>query len=445
MKQLKRIFFLLAAMVVFFMSNSVPLVALANSWTPAPLTPGNWEVDPWKVDDWTPPTLNTSELNTPELNTPQLSNPEWQIPLWNTQEWSIPPWAVGPLNPDNITPPEWNPSDQSSLNEWGVHPLTVQVWEVEMGTPTNPYPVLQFQWWLENQLTDPSLSHLNLGEHTTNQTLGENSLTSPQVTDGRSSPLDSLTGYDPYGQQFTTYDGLKFTINDTALGLVSFTTGMLEAEMNGVSPGRGFVTSGGLHSILVNSVKTVGSGTGNPWVQGTGDVLDGALKTAQSIEGLNNVRTAIDSINQSWQGSARLGDSKFKTLFSNTSGGAVSTLSKFNIATGVIGAGFSGYESYQNIKAWNNETDFTKKTDLAGKSATSIGNTLLSGGAALASVPIPGLQVVGGALIVTGGALAIGGMALQWANKTETGRKIIAGTVNTAKKIGRGIKKLFGK
>lgn len=83
----------------------------------------------------------------------------------------------------------------------------------------------------------------------------------------------------------------------------------------------------------------------------------------------------------------------------------MTTLSKFNIATATVGIGFSAYETGANLHAWQNETNFEKKTDLAGKTFSSFGETLMGAGVISASIPTPATEVVGGVLLVTGAVL----------------------------------------
>lgn len=256
-------------------------------------------------------------------------------------------------------------------------------------------------------------------------------------------------GYNPNAEDPGFYEGIKYVVNDAIGQQVKLVGEVLDSNGN-----YQFGKSGTWKSFLVSGYKLVGQGTGNGYVQLSGDALDGILKGTDAVQGFRTYQNTIGNLQQILSSETVIGNSsKLGNLFTAT--GPMTTLSKFNIATATVGIGFSAYETGANFHAWQNETNFEKKTDLAGKTFSSFGETLMGAGVISASIPTPATEVVGGVLLVTGAVLWAAGTGLQWLNKSKTGRKIIKGTVETFKKVGKkvsdlgskigdGLKSLFG-
>lgn len=256
-------------------------------------------------------------------------------------------------------------------------------------------------------------------------------------------------GYNPNAEGPGFYEGIKYVVNDAIGQQVNLVGEVLDSNGN-----YQFGKSGTWKSFLVSGYKLVGQGTGNGYVQLSGDVLDGVLKGTDAVQGFRTYQNSIGNLQRILSIETVIGNSsKLGNLFTAT--GPMTTLSKFNIATATVGLGFSAYETGANLHAWQNEINFEKKTDLAGKTFSSFGETLMNAGVISASIPTPATEVVGGVLLVTGAVLWAAGTGLQWLNKSKTGRKIIKGTVETFKKVGKkvsdlgskigdGLKSLFG-
>lgn len=246
-------------------------------------------------------------------------------------------------------------------------------------------------------------------------------------------------GYNPNAEDPGFYEGIKYVVNDAIGQQVKLVGEVLDSNGN-----YQFGKSGTWKSFLVSGYKLVGQGTGNGYVQLSGDALDGVLKGIDATQGFQNVKTAIQGYQSIAGAQSQFGLlAKTKQLFTAT--GPMTTLSKFNIATATVGIGFSAYETGANFHAWQNETNFEMKTDLAGKTFSSFGETLMGAGVISASIPTPATEVVGGVLLVTGAVLWAAGTGLQWLNKSKTGRKIIKGTVETFKKVGKKVSELGSK
>lgn len=256
-------------------------------------------------------------------------------------------------------------------------------------------------------------------------------------------------GYNPNAEGPGFYEGIKYVVNDAIGQQVKLVGEVLDSNGN-----YQFGKSGTWKSFLVSGYKLVGQGTGNGYVQLSGDAFDGVLKGTEAVQGFNTAQKGVRDYRQLASSALRTGATwNLNSLFTAT--GPMTTLSKFNIATATVGIGFSAYETGANLHAWQNETNFEMKTDLAGKTFSSFGETLMGAGVISASIPTPATEVVGGVLLVTGAVLWAAGTGLQWLNKSKTGRKIIKGTVETFKKVGKkvsdlgskigdGLKSLFG-
>lgn len=369
----------------------------------------------------------------------------WSEPVWGDPTWKEPVWE--------------NPSTWESVPEWKDSP------EWKNSPDWKGSPEWQQPGWDNTQngsnnsggesSNDPGQKGTNdQGDSKTNDKAGEESGKDNKNNDNKSSNKNNNNtndspsyGYDPNNEGVGIYDGIKFVVNDGIGQQINLATEMLDPSMIGPDGNPQFGKANSWKGFLVSGYKMVGQGTGNDFMQLSGDAMDGVLKGKDAVEGINNIRSGIQSYRSIAGSQAQIGlMGKLRQSFTMT--GPMSTLSKFNIATAAVGAGFSAYETGVNYKAWSNEKNFEKKTELAGKTISSFGETLMNLGAISASVPTPATQALGGALLITGGVLWAAGTGLQWINKTKVGRKIIKGTVDTVKNIGsnikKGIKSLFG-
>jgi hypothetical protein len=433
MKSGLSLFFVMFILLLQF----APMVTLAQV---QPWQGSEWgdRIPPWQLDGWKgqgTKTIQQGQLERWELQQWYLQafpdRPVWQAEQWASEQWELQQWYI-----------TMNPSASSwEARQWAFSQWQLNQWQAQGQTD-------QRSW--EGNGTEGS-SHegeAHQGEgteganHSGNAHQGEG--TEGQAGNGK--PIDFA--YDPANDN-KAYDLLKFTINDVAGKTVKLSTDVIGGEMAQVLAGQEMDSLSSLkksrswQELLLSTAKV---STGNDILA---DVLEGGeayYKVRDVMDGITDFRGAVIGSNAGPVDPSDL--NRLRGTFNQLSPGnqafyegAERFIPKVGGALGLVGAGFAGYETYHNVTAIGKQATFEAKTDMTAKSISSAGETIANAGAFVAALPIPGAQAAGAVMGIAGGALWLGGLGLKWANKTETGRRAIRGTVNFVKK---GWKKLFG-
>jgi hypothetical protein len=416
-----------ALLIVLFQSFSFPIYASAT------IQP--WKGNPWTGQDWKGTPWDGKDLQ------------------WEGESWEGNPWEGKSTNGNDW---EGNGTDGQGTNGQGTNG---QSWEGYQWTNAPWY----MDPWLNNGWTpngfegnpftgngtngDPFSGNGTNGNpfagNGTNGSAFEGSTTAGNGTDGTSFEGNPTDVKLPMG-----YEVAKYITNDVIGGQVNlisdFSSFDFEANPNGFRPGATFFST-----LMLNGVK-VGLGDKTPWyVNGIADAQDGTLKTIDAVGAykdykiIQNARQAADA-GRGIRGAFQVAENS--EILSQLS--KVGSISKLNIATAAVGAGYSAFElGFNGAKAYdvlNSDVAGNKKVSAVAEATSNLGDLMMNAGVVTAA--FPGGQAAG-AVMIAGGAAIWGASKLTKlvADNWEGVKKFAKNPIkSTSKAIGKGISKIKG-
>ncbi|MEW4309500.1 hypothetical protein [Rossellomorea marisflavi] len=253
-----------------------------------------------------------------------------------------------------------------------------------------------------------------------------------------SSPYEPKNNTLPYG-----YEVAKYVTGDIITGQIDM-IGDFYQNPDSFRPGPSFFSS-----IILNGVK-VGMGENTPsYINAISDAQEAVLNTVDGIGAANDLRNIRNLKNAESAYSTVKGGvdvAKGASGFSNLS--TVASVSKFNVITAAVGAGYSafelGFKGANAVDVYNSDATGAEKTSAIADATSSAGELLMNAGVVTAA--FPGAQVAGG-IMVAAGAVIWGASKLtklvadNWDGIKEFAKDPVG---NTKKAVSKGIDKIKG-
>jgi hypothetical protein len=244
------------------------------------------------------------------------------------------------------------------------------------------------------------------------------------------------------------YEVAKYLTNDVIGGQVNLVSDFMDFDFD--KHPEGFRPNGTFFSSLVLNGVKVGLGDKTPWyVNGVADVQDGTLKAIDAVGAAKDYKLIKDAATLAQNGGASRGALNIADnadLLSNLS--KVGSISKLNIATAAVGAGYSAFElGFNGAKAYdvlNSDAAGNKKVSAVAEATSNLGDLMMNAGVVTAA--FPGGQAAG-AVMIAGGAAIWGASKLTKlvADNWEGVKKFAKNPIkSTSKAIGKGISKIKG-
>ncbi|WP_062197226.1 hypothetical protein [Massilibacterium senegalense] len=233
------------------------------------------------------------------------------------------------------------------------------------------------------------------------------------LSNGGNSPSDAKLPFN--------YEISKYIVNDVVGGQANMIGDYLVGNKNEFKPK---VSS--FSTLFLNGTK-LGLGDNGPgWIKGVSDIHDGVLKSKEGYDSYNKVKKCRKAYKLTNLG-AKAPDALLK-------GAKFGPLSKLNVATAAISAGFAavetGFNTVKAIDVWKSDASKAKKVSATTDATGSLGDMLMSAG--VIATAIPGGQVAGAILWV-------GSKLVKYGAEHWRGIKKFAG--NTIKRTGKALKK----
>ncbi|WP_201716817.1 hypothetical protein [Rossellomorea arthrocnemi] len=425
----KKVFVLLALLIVLFQSFSFPIYASATikPWEGNPWTGDSWEGSPWdpqqfkwEGNPWEGKSTqgNDWEGNGTEgqgTNGQGTNGQSWEGFDWSNSPWYMDPWVMNGWTPNGFqgNGTEGNPFNGNGTNGnpfggnttngapfygYGTNggPFTGtntngSVYTMSPYNPsqptTNDGPIYSPYDWFKFGVSDIGMNSI--------KTIAENNI---QLNDLGTWNLKSKSFY------------LNLMENSFKFGAKDI--GVLEAGADAIDVGKNFKDFKNNYQYAINATNTIGTKL-SPYLSNPQSIID-AVKSAK----VSNLLSSASNFGQTTY-------SSFK---------AMAPLSKLNVVGAAVGAGFSAVDSYQNTVKLFNADNGGERVKAGADLAQSSGSLLMNVGTGVAA--FPGGQVVGGALIAGGAVLWLGGTAVKhW----STIKSAVTHPVETVKKLGKGI------
>jgi hypothetical protein len=427
----------IALLIVLFQSFSFPIYASAtiqpwkgNPWsgqdwkgTPWDGKDLQWEGESWEGNPWEGKSTSGNDWEGNGTEGQGTSGQGTNGQSWEGYQWTNAPWYMDPWLNNGWTPNGFEGSPFSG-NGTNGDPFSGN------GTNGNPF-------------SGNGTSGNPFAGNGTSGNAFEGSTTAGNGTEGTSfegSPTDVKL---PLG-----YEVAKYISNDIIGGQVNlisdFNSFDFEANPNGFRPNATFFSS-----LMLNGVK-VGLGDKTPWfVNGVADAHDGVLKTVDAVGAAKDYKLIKDAATLAQNGGASRGALNLADnadLLSNLS--KVGSISKLNVATAAVGAGYSAFElGFNGAKAYevlNSDVAGNQKVSAVAEATSSFGDLMMNAGVVTAA--IPGGQAAG-AVMIAGGAAIWGASKLtklvadNWSGIKKFAKNPVK---NTAKAIGKGISTVKG-
>ncbi|QTC41012.1 hypothetical protein I7V34_18275 [Bacillus sp. V3] len=421
---------MIALLIVLFQSFSFPIYASA---TIQPWKGNPWSGQEWKGQDWKGTPWDGKDLQ------------------WEGESWEGNPWKGKSTNGNDW---EGNGTEGQGTNGQGTNG---QSWEGYQWTNAPWY----MDPWLNNGWTpngfegspfsgngtngDPFSGNGTNGNpfagNGTNGSAFEGSTTSGNGNDGTSFEGNPTDVKLPMG-----YEVAKYISNDVIGGQVNLASDFINFDFT-KNP-EGFRPNGTFFSSLVLNGVKVGLGDKTPWyVNGVADAHDGTLKAIDAVGAVKDYKIlkeasqlgdAVDGL----RGAAQYSDDVLSKL------SKVGSISKLNVATAAIGAGYSAFElGFNGAKAYDvitSDAAGNVKVSAGAEAASNAGDLLMNAGVIAAA--FPGGQALGAGLIATG-AVVWGASKLtklvadNWSGVKKFAKHPIK---NTSKAIAKGFSKVKG-
>lgn len=420
----KKVFVLLALLIVLFQSFSLPIYASATikPWNGNPWTGGSWEGsqwDPqqfkWEGNPWEGKSTqgNDWEGNGTEgqgTNGQGTNGQSWEGVDWSNAPWYMDPWVLNGWTPNGF---QGNGTDGNPFNGNGTNGNSFG----GNGTSGNPF---------------------NGYGTTVNPIGGYGTIYGPTAGSVRNY---SPEGFDP--TQVNTPQGVeiaKYISNDVIGGQVNMISDYMKDGVD-FKPNGSFFSS-----LVLNGVK-VGLGDKTPsLVNGIADIHDGTLKSIDAAKAVKDYRY-IKDLTELRDG---LDAARGVIDAGNIAGDLpnIGAISKLNIATAALGAGYSAFElGFNGAKAYdvfNSSAAGNEKVSAIAEASSNLGDLAMNAGVVVAA--IPGFQVAG-TIMIAGGAALWGASKLtklvadNWSGIKKFARNPVK---NTTKAISNGISKVKG-
>jgi hypothetical protein len=445
-KLMKKVLVIAALFIVLFQSFSIPVLATIQPWTGNPWSGDKWEGSPWdgadlewKGDSWegNPWEGPTTEGNDWEGNGTEGKGTEGngtQGQDWSGYDWSNAPWYMDPWLNNG-----WSPNGFSGNGTTGS-PFSGN------GTTGNPFSGNGFtgngtngssfsgDYWSKNPfLNSPFPPYSPLAYNYNGSTEGF-----------EGDPTDVKL---PMG-----FEVAKYISNDVIGGQVNMIDSYMKFDFennpNGFRPNGTFFST-----LMLNGVK-LGLGENTPaFVNGIADTQDfytktgdliGAAKDYKIISDARNISSAADDL----RGAMTVTDNASDALSGLSKVGAIS---KLNVATAAVGAGYSAVElGFNGAKAYdvlNSNVAGNEKVSAVAEATGNFGDLLMNAGVVAAAVP--GGQAAG-AIMIAGGAAVWGASKLtklvadNWNGIKKFAKDPVGNTKKAIKKGWSKIKGWFG-
>ncbi len=476
-----KVFVILSLFFIFFQTFSIPILAAVKPWTGNPWTGNpwqgepidhsdmNWEGDPWQGTPWEGGKFTGKEW---DGNTTDDGS-GWDGVNWDHTPWYLDPWIMNGWSPNGFTGYGTTgiPFSGDSFTGTGTNGEAFSGNAFNgNGTIGNPFAGQSFNG---SGTSGSPFAGNNFNGSGTNGTPFNGLGTSGNPFAGNSMTGDPFLGslfngdstqlYPPYSPLALAYSSgwegsgteqpgdvklpkgyeiAKYITNDLIGGQVSM-VGEFLADQDNFRPSGSFFST-----LMLNGVK-VGLGEKTPWfINGLSDTSDFISK---SIEGVNAAKTYRD-VRQAGTIAAEAYSNVQSISNITETAGAVSSsfgvLSKFNVATAALGAGYSAFElGFNGTKAYDVLTSNAagnEKVSAVAEATGNLGDLILNAGVITAA--IPGGQAAG-AIMIAGGAALWGASKLtkvvadNWKSISKFTKNAVS---KTKAAIGNGWKKLTG-
>ncbi|HWO96323.1 MAG TPA: hypothetical protein VNM45_08325 [Bacillus sp. (in: firmicutes)] len=424
-----------------------PIVSLAQV---QPWQGDEWgdQIPPWKLDEWkgqgTKTIQQQGQLDKWEMQQWYLqafpNSSTWEAEKWASEQWEMQQWYLK-MNP--------------SASKWEAQQWAFQQWQMQVQTN-------QGSWKGEGTTGDGHSGDGHQGEGTTGNSHDgdghQGDGTTGNSHDGDGHQGDGTTGdshsgdgtkgegteggsksfsYDPGADGFTSYDGIKYAVNDVLVKQVALGTDVVKGEyfqilngegVNGLNALKG---SGSWKEFLISSVKV--SSSNNPYAKEAADFLEAGYKTYDAYSNYQDFKFL--------SGAAPLEQTRIRDFMrmAPTDGafyqGARRVLPKIGVGMGAVGLGFSTYETVKNVGAAINADNGYDRAESIGKTISSVGEMVASAGTMGMMTP------AGAGLMAVGAGLFVAGYAVQGVTKLIKNREKIK---EKASALWNGAKSLFG-
>jgi hypothetical protein len=436
-KLMKKVLVIAALIIVLFQSFSVPVLATIQPWTGNPWSGDKWEGSPWdgadlewKGDSWEgkPWEGSTTEGNDWDGNGTEGNGIQGQD--WSGYDWSNAPWYMDPWLNNG-----WSPNGFSGNGTTG-NPFSGS------GTNGNDFTgngtngsSFSGDYWSENPFLNSPFPPYSPLAYSYNY--------SPEDFEGNPTDIKLPMGFEV----------AKYISNDVIGGQVNMIDGYMKFDFennpNGYKPGGTFYST-----LLLNGVK-VGLGEKTPgFVNGVSGAHDFALKSIDAVGAVKDYKILKDFRDASRaaggvRGAAEVADNASDALSGLTK---VGTISKLNVATAALGAGYSAVElGFNGAKAYevlNSNAAGNEKVSAVAEATGNFGDLLMNAGVITAAVP--GGQAAG-AIMIAGGAAVWGASKLtklvadNWNGIKKFAKDPVGNSKKAIKKGWNKIKGWFGK
>ncbi|WP_078409242.1 hypothetical protein [Priestia abyssalis] len=391
------------------------------------------QISPWKLDEWkgegTKAIEQQEQLDKWQMQQWYLQTmpnaSTWEAEKWASEQWQMQQWYLK-VNPNAST---WE------AKQWAFQQWQLNQWQMQGQTD-------QGSWEGEGTAGDSHRGDAHQGEGTTgeghsgdthqgDETAGEGH--SGEGTEGTSKSFS----YDPDADGFTSYDGIKYAVNDALLKQVALGTDMVKGEyyqvINGesINGTNAFKGSGSWKEFLISSVKVASSN--NPYAKEAADFVEAGYKTYDAYSNFQDFKFLSNT--------AALEQTRIREFMrmAPTDGafyqGARRVLPKIGVGMGAVGLGFSTYETVKNVGAAINADNGYDRAESIGKTISSVGEMVASAGTMGMMTP------AGAGLMAVGAGLFVAGYAVQGVTKLIKNREKIK---EKASALWNGAKGLFG-
>nr|WP_259548366.1 hypothetical protein [Heyndrickxia oleronia] len=475
-KFIGRILVFFALILVLLQAFSVPIIAaVAKPWTGTPWTGNSWSSEGWSADGWSGNSWEGSSWSIPPFSGNPWDGNGWNSSDWDGSSWSSTPWYLNPWmnngwnstgnpNGNGWGGNGWNSTGNPNGNGWGNNG-----WN-STGNPNG-------NGWGNNGWNSTGNPNGNgwgnNGWNSTGNSNGNawNSSSNPNGNGwngqgGNGSPWNNPNyAYDPMnplGPNFPSYfppsgssagggggsggfgdpnsildidlpygyEVAKYVGNDIIGGQIGMIGDFMENPNQFPAGSAGsFYTN-----LVLNGVK-VGMGDKTPWY------INGASETVDAYSKVKDGSTAAMKLYNTLNPAGTIGSTQTRGAITGLNVGAVS---KFNVVTSAIGAGYgafeTGFKGAKAIDVLKSNADSSKKVSAVADATASLGETMMNAGVVLEY--FPGTQVAG-TVLIAGGAVIWGASKLTKL-AADNWDKIVKVKDKAAKAISNGWKKVKG-
>ncbi|MDQ0243880.1 hypothetical protein J2S09_001425 [Bacillus fengqiuensis] len=396
------------------------------------------QIPPWKLDEWkgegTKAIEQQEQLEKWQMQqwylqtVPNAST--WEAEKWASEQWEMQQWYLK-ANPSAST---WEARQwafqQWQLNQWKMQGQTDQgSWEGD-GTTGDTHSG-------DGHQGDGTTGNSHDGDGHQGDGTTENSHSGEGTKGEGTEEASKSFSYNPDADGFTSYDGIKYAVNDALLKQVALGTDVVKGEyyqvingesINGTSALKG---SGSWKEFLISTVKV--SSSNNPYAKEAADFLEAGYKTYDAYSNFQDFKFLSNT--------AALEQTRIREFMrmAPTDGafyqGARRVLPKIGVGMGAIGLGFSTYETVKNVGAAINADNGYDRAESIGKTISSVGEMVASAGTMGMMTP------AGAGLMAVGAGLFVAGYAVQGVTKLIKNREKIK---EKASALWNGAKGLFG-